>query len=144
MLAKSRSFGHIVYICGTALCSTHFPRCYKDVYAKSFFPRTARLWNSLPIKWFPFNCRFFLDSSLVCLILFVFLFLVTPCLVVTVQPCTEWIPIKNKQNWNSCLHFFSFLNQSWSTIKKMAAIGESGLVGKGIARRIGRFCFKPQ
>ena len=29
------------------------PRCYKDVYVNSFFPRTARLWNSLPIKCFP-------------------------------------------------------------------------------------------
>ena len=29
------------------------PRCYKDVYVNSFFPRTSRLWNSLPIKCFP-------------------------------------------------------------------------------------------
>ena len=28
-------------------------RCYKDVYVNSFFPHTARLWNSLPIKCFP-------------------------------------------------------------------------------------------
>ena len=28
-------------------------RCYKDVYANSFFPRTARLRNSLPIECFP-------------------------------------------------------------------------------------------
>ena len=28
-------------------------RCYKDVYINSFFPHTARLWNSLPIEWFP-------------------------------------------------------------------------------------------
>ena len=27
-------------------------RCYKDVYVNSFFPRTARLWNSLPIEYF--------------------------------------------------------------------------------------------
>ena len=25
-------------------------RCYKDIYVNSFFPRTARLWNSLPIE----------------------------------------------------------------------------------------------
>ena len=25
------------------------PRCYKDVYVNSFFLRTARLWNFLPI-----------------------------------------------------------------------------------------------
>ena len=29
------------------------PRCYKDVYANSFIPRTARLWNFLPIECFP-------------------------------------------------------------------------------------------
>ena len=29
--------------------SVTIPRCYKDVYANSFFRRTARLWNSLPI-----------------------------------------------------------------------------------------------
>ena len=28
-------------------------RCYKDVYSNSFFPHTARLWNSLPIEHFP-------------------------------------------------------------------------------------------
>ena len=27
-------------------------RCYKDVYVNSFFPRTARLWNSLSIECF--------------------------------------------------------------------------------------------
>ena len=29
------------------------PRCYKDVYINSFFTRTARLWNCLPIECFP-------------------------------------------------------------------------------------------
>ena len=29
------------------------PSCYKDVYASEFFPQTARLWNSLPIEYFP-------------------------------------------------------------------------------------------
>ena len=33
--------------------SVTIPRCYKDVYVNSFFPRTAKLWNSLPIKWVP-------------------------------------------------------------------------------------------
>ena len=28
-------------------------RCYKDFYVNSFFPLTARLWNSLPIECFP-------------------------------------------------------------------------------------------
>ena len=32
--------------------SVTIPRCYRDVYVNSFFPRTARLWNSLPIECF--------------------------------------------------------------------------------------------
>ena len=31
------------------------PWCYKDVSVNSFFPRTARLWNSLPAECFPFT-----------------------------------------------------------------------------------------
>ena len=31
--------------------SVTIPRCHKD--ANGFFPRTARLWNSLPIECFP-------------------------------------------------------------------------------------------
>ena len=33
--------------------SVTIPRCYKDVYGNSFFPGTAKLWNSLPIECFP-------------------------------------------------------------------------------------------
>ena len=33
--------------------SVTIPRCCKDVYVNSFFPHTARLWNSLPIEFFP-------------------------------------------------------------------------------------------
>ena len=33
--------------------SATIPRCYTDVYVNSFFPHTARLWNSLPIECFP-------------------------------------------------------------------------------------------
>ena len=33
--------------------SVTISRCYKDVYVNSFFPRTARLWNSLPVGCFP-------------------------------------------------------------------------------------------
>ena len=32
--------------------SVTIPRCYKDVIVSSFFPRTARFWNSLPIEYF--------------------------------------------------------------------------------------------
>ena len=32
--------------------SVTIPRCYKDVYVNSFFPRTAKLWNSVPIEYF--------------------------------------------------------------------------------------------
>ena len=33
--------------------SVTIPRCYKDVYVNSFFPHMSRLWNSLPIEYFP-------------------------------------------------------------------------------------------
>ena len=33
----------------------YFLRCYKDVIVNSFFPCTARLWNSLPIECFTFT-----------------------------------------------------------------------------------------
>ena len=36
--------------------SVTIPRCYKDVYVSSFFPRTARLRNSLHIECFPLTC----------------------------------------------------------------------------------------
>ena len=54
----------IPYLCGRSTrysdrlhdFSVTIPRCYKDVYVKSFFPRTARLWNFLPIECFPLAC----------------------------------------------------------------------------------------
>ena len=33
--------------------SVTIPRCYMDVYVNSFFPCTAKLWNSLPVECFP-------------------------------------------------------------------------------------------
>ena len=33
--------------------SVTISRCYKGVFVNSFFPRSARLWNSLPIECFP-------------------------------------------------------------------------------------------
>ena len=33
--------------------SITIPRFYKNVYVNSFFPRMAKLWNSLPIECFP-------------------------------------------------------------------------------------------
>ena len=67
--------------------SVNIPRCYKDVYVNSFFPRTS------------FICSFFLNRYPVCFNLFVLPFLVTPCLVMAVQPCMEWIPIKKNNKW---------------------------------------------
>ena len=93
--------------------SVIIPRCYKDIYVNSFCPRTARFWNSLPLECFPltydlsdFKSRihrhlltvdFFLTNFLYAIIFFALLFLVTPCLIVAVQPCMEWIPIKEKE-----------------------------------------------
>ena len=44
--------------------SVTIPRCYKDVYVNSFFPRTARLWNSLPMKCFPLRPMILVALSL--------------------------------------------------------------------------------
>ena len=91
--------------------SVTIPRCYKDVYVNSFFPRMAKLWNSQPIECFPliydisgFKSRIsrhpltvgsFQTDFLYPVIcnLFCVSFFVTPCLVVAVQPCMERIPI---------------------------------------------------
>ena len=35
--------------------SVIIPRCYKDVCVSSFFPRTVRLWNFLPLECFLLN-----------------------------------------------------------------------------------------
>ena len=105
---------HVLII--TSLLDT-IPRCCKDVSVNSFFPRTTRLWNSLPIECFPLTydlngfksrinknpikCRFFLKRFCVCFNLFVLLLIVTPCLVVVVQPYMEWTPIKKNRNKKS-------------------------------------------
>ena len=82
--------------------SVTITRCSKDVYVNSFFPRTGKFWNSLPIERFPltydlngfkfyqqkpFNCKLCLQPA--CFKLFEFLFLLNPCLVVAIQPCME-------------------------------------------------------
>ena len=38
--------------------SVTIPRCNKDVYVNTFFPRKARLWNSLPLECFPLTYDF--------------------------------------------------------------------------------------
>ena len=73
-------------------------------YSFTFLDVLPRRRNSLPMECFPvtydlngftsrintpFNCRFFLNRLSACLNLFVLLFLVTPYLVVAVQPCME-------------------------------------------------------
>ena len=82
--------------------SVTIPRSFKDVYVNSFFPHTARFWNSLPIECFTlthnlsgfkyrinttFHCRFFLNKFPVCFNLFV-LFLASPYLLVAAW--SEW------------------------------------------------------
>ena len=44
--------------------SVTIPRCYKDVYFNSFFPCRTRLWNSLPIEWFPLTYDLLVTLSL--------------------------------------------------------------------------------
>ena len=82
------------------------PKCYKDIYVNSFFPRTAGLWNFLPMKCFPliYDLRGFksrinkhlLTVGSLYFNLFVLLFLIIPCLIVAVQASMEWIPIFKK------------------------------------------------
>ena len=43
--------------------SVTIPRCYKDVYINSFFPYTARLWNSVPIECCPLTYDLSLELS---------------------------------------------------------------------------------
>ena len=92
------------------------PRYYKDVYVNSFFSRTVRLCNYLPIDCYPLvyglngfknwqtpiNSMFFLKRFPLCFNLFVLLFLVTPWLAVAVQPCMEWIPVFKKYVMRPC------------------------------------------
>ena len=46
--------GYLLVSLIDCMISVTIPRCYKDVYAKSFFHHLARLWNSVPIC-FPLN-----------------------------------------------------------------------------------------
>ena len=84
--------------------SVTIPRCYKDIYVLSFFPRTARLWKCFPLTYdlnglksrtnrhllsagsFQTNLMY---AFIFVFFFFVLLFVVTPCLVVAVQPCME-------------------------------------------------------
>ena len=85
--------------------SVIIPRCYKGIYVNSFFPRTAKLRNSLALECFPLTydlsgCESRIKRHLltvgsfrtnflyICSNIFALLFLVTPCLlIVAVQPC---------------------------------------------------------
>ena len=93
--------------------SVTIPRCYKYVYVNSFFLCPARSRNSLPIECFPLTydinglksriIRHLLTvgsfwADFMYALIFLFLFLVTSCLVMAVQPCMEWIPIKKMKH----------------------------------------------
>ena len=58
---------------------------------------------------------FFVKRFPVSFNLFVLLLLVTPCLVVAVQPCIEWIPIKKMLN---CCSYTSKLSQLSKRFKR--------------------------
>ena len=117
----------LLYAWGRSTCysdrlhdfSVTIPRCYKDVCVNSFFPCAARLWNSLFMECFPLaynlngfksrinrHCRFFLKRFPVCFILFVLLFLVTPCLIVC--SVLHGVNPNFKKNLN-CLYWFHIL-----------------------------------
>ena len=120
-------------ICRTVITSVTIPKCYKDVYVNSFFPHTAQLWNSLPVECFPltydqngFKCRnnrhlmvdSFWTGFLYALIFLCLLFLVTPYLVVTVELCMEWIPVK--KNISRWIGQENLIDVRWNRIKSHA------------------------
>ena len=79
--------------------SVTIPRCYKHDYGNGFFRIFSfDLWS----KWL--LILVFLNRFPVCFNLFALLFLVTPCLVVAVQSCMQWIPILKRtfQKPNIC------------------------------------------
>ena len=105
MIALSYSCGKsvvILIICMIFLSSS------LDVYASNFFPCTGRLWNSLPVEFFPliYYLNSFKSKGIGFLSLFISLycfflprlFLVIACLVVAVQPLWSKSQIKKIQN----------------------------------------------
>ena len=50
---KSSCARHETVDIDVLVTSITIPRCYKDIYVNSFFPCTARPWNSVPIECFP-------------------------------------------------------------------------------------------
>ena len=95
--------------------SVTIARYYNDIYVNSFIPRTARLWNSLPIECSPltydlngfksrinrhlFTVRSFERNFLYALIFLCFVFFLIflfPCLVVNSLACSK-SQLKNKQ-----------------------------------------------
>ena len=96
----------LVIVMGCIIFLSRFlDRCYKDDCVNSFFPCTARPWNSLPAECFPliydlsglksrvnrhlFTMGFSSTAFLYDFHLFLH-FLVSPSLVVAVQSCMEW------------------------------------------------------
>ena len=98
------------------------------LYFNLFFPSTARLWNSMTAECCHltydrngFRSRInrhllSLDSFWTVFLqafhifFFPFLFLVTPCLLVALQPCMAWIPIRKKK----ILFMMLFASGKWS------------------------------
>ena len=56
----------------------------------------------------------------VCFTLFALLFLVTPCLVVAVQSCMEWTPVKKKgkKRYQGIVNTRVYLNCKWIKAKQ--------------------------
>ena len=105
-----------LYSHGSSICYCYrfndfavtIPRCCKNIYFSSFFPRTASLWSSLTVESFSLrydinslnpgltsSCYLWVLCSSDTLFTFVFFF-VTPWLIVAFQSCMELIPIKIK------------------------------------------------
>ena len=97
--------------------SVAIPRCYRHVYANSFYHPTARPWNYFSTKcisliYYPYDFQFKLSKQplILCLFWSAFphaihlwptLFFVTLCLVVGIHSRVEWVPIKNLKAVNN-------------------------------------------
>ena len=103
-LDKLAELVSLPYSCGRFTCysnglnyfSVTFPRYYKNVYVNSFSDSyTLEFFVSRMLSFDLIGFPIYLPS-----LYFFFLFLVTPCLVIAVQGCTKWIPIKKNQQFH--------------------------------------------
>ena len=90
---------HFLFLEGGLLVILKVCLIFLSPFLDSFYPSTARLWKFLYIKCFSLTYDLNGFKSRINRQLFVLLFLVSPCLVVAVQPFMEWIPIRKRNHF---------------------------------------------